>query len=201
IPPQVIQRAVGLAIFTTLRAGFHFSGSAGSGIIVSRLPDGSWSPPSGIQVLSIGTGFQFGVDIYDCVCVINTQEALSSFMKQTRVSLGSDIAISAGPYGAGAALDGSASSVLSPVFSYVTSRGFYAGVQIDGTAIVERREANAAFYGQPVPVAQILQGKVSVPQEASLAALMDVLAAAEARPETRSTGVSEMRYTDETTGE
>ncbi|KAK2601854.1 hypothetical protein QQS21_004540 [Conoideocrella luteorostrata] len=219
IPPKVISKAVGLAIFTTLRAGFQVSGATGSGVLIARLPDGSWSPPSGIQVHSLGGGFQIGLDIYDCVCVINSKEALAAFMN-TRVSLGSDLAVVAGPYGAGGAVDfGTAvqrgrdeadkkttatgdiavtpaqpqtttstttgtqaldgqhsgtlkpgkedpkrrslsASGLKPVFSYVKSRGFYAGIQVDGTVVVERKDANAAFYGSPVTVQQILQGQV-----------------------------------------
>ncbi|KAL7929759.1 hypothetical protein V8C35DRAFT_175503 [Trichoderma chlorosporum] len=206
IPPKVISKAVGLAIFTTLRAGFQVSGATGSGILIARLPDGSWSPPSGIQLHSVGGGFQIGLDIYDCVCVINNREALAAFTN-TRVSLGSDLAVVAGPYGAGAAvefgtsLDSKAAkedgrrpsssqgqgqdqhsqqqslqppdtadkkshrrslsaSATKPVFSYVKSRGFYAGIRVDGTVVAERKDANAAFYGQSVSVDQILKGQV-----------------------------------------
>ncbi|KAK3317471.1 hypothetical protein B0T19DRAFT_488718 [Cercophora scortea] len=205
IPPRVIARAQGLAIFTTMRAGFQVSGASGSGILIARLPDGSWSPPSGIQVHSVGAGFVIGLDIYDCVVVINTQEALKAFT-QTRMSLGSDLAVTAGPWGAGGSLDFNVSqngkgkevaqptappntqapqpqpqfaapptaaegqktkapnalrdSLKNPVYSYVKSRGFYAGVQIDGTVVTERKDANAAFYGRAVPVDQILRGEV-----------------------------------------
>lgn len=230
IPSKVISRAQGLAIFTTARAGFQVSGATGSGILIARKPDGTWSPPSGIQVHSVGAGFVIGLDIYDCVIVINTREALQAFMR-TRMSLGSDLAITAGPYGAGGALDfgmpqsqkgkekgpadqphptnlappgadekqsqpqpqfttgletdaapiistpetapqdapGSSKNrkpspfrevIKNPVYSYVKSRGFYAGVQIDGTVITERKEANAAFYGAPVSVEKILKGEV-----------------------------------------
>lgn len=41
IPPNILGDAKGLAIFTVLKAGFLFSGRAGSGIVVARLPDGS----------------------------------------------------------------------------------------------------------------------------------------------------------------
>ncbi|RFU80925.1 duf500 domain protein, partial [Trichoderma arundinaceum] len=214
IPPKVISKAVGLAIFTTLRAGFQVSGATGSGILIARLPDGSWSPPSGIQLHSVGGGFQIGLDIYDCVCVINNREALAAFTN-TRVSLGSDLAVVAGPYGAGGAVEFGTSldhgrgdgrppssqgkeshaqqqqqqqqqqqhqsqqnlqpldaadkkshrrslsaSAVKPVFSYVKSRGFYAGIRIDGTVVAERKDANAAFYGQNVSVDQILKGQV-----------------------------------------
>ncbi|KAJ0298314.1 hypothetical protein COL5a_002858 [Colletotrichum fioriniae] len=201
IPSKVINKAVGLAIFTTARVGFQFSGATGSGILIARLPDGSWSPPSGIQVHALGAGFMIGVDIYDCVCVINSPAALAAFMS-TRVSLGPDVAVVAGPYGAGGVMDvgasfggknpevkdknaandhvtdakpaedgklrpdekdkkrRSSSTSLKPVFSYVKSRGFYAGIQVDGTVVTERKDANAAFYGQKVTVDQIVKGQV-----------------------------------------
>ncbi|KKY31284.1 hypothetical protein UCDDA912_g08780 [Diaporthe ampelina] len=233
IPSKVINRAVGLAIFTTARAGFHVSGATGSGVIVARLPDGSWSPPSGIQVHSVGAGFMIGLDIYDCVVVINTREALEAFTK-TRMSLGSDLAVVAGPWGAGGSVDfaapqpqkgkgkagapgspdiakdaegkpatpppttsekhpndadaiptvneptadktsaetlerpqagkerkpsGLKQAIKQPTYSYVKSRGFYAGVQVDGTIVTERKDANAAFYGVPVGVQNILKGE------------------------------------------
>lgn len=238
IPSKVINRAVGLAIFTTARAGFHVSGATGSGVIVARLPDGSWSPPSGIQVHSVGAGFMIGLDIYDCVVVINTREALEAFTK-TRMSLGSDLAVVAGPWGAGGSVDfaapqsqkgkgkgkadaaaagspdatkdaegkpaspppaaasekhpdnadsvptvneptadkktgaetperpqagkerkpsGLKQAIKQPTYSYVKSRGFYAGVQVDGTIVTERKDANSAFYGELVGVQSILKG-------------------------------------------
>ncbi|KAK3901696.1 hypothetical protein C8A05DRAFT_34612 [Staphylotrichum tortipilum] len=226
IPPRVIARAQGLAIFTAVRLGFQATGSSGSGILLARLPDGrGWSPPSAIQVTSIGAGFVAGVDIYDCVIVINTREALDLFTKM-RLSLGSDLAVTAGPIGAGGSLDwgvpASSSKVTQqpqpapqpqpqipplsadnthfqtvpvpenqqgmseedpdstgtgkpaksnklrdaitkPVYSYVKSRGLYAGVQIDGTVIATREGTNARFYGASLSVGQILRGEVPPP--------------------------------------
>jgi lipid-binding SYLF domain-containing protein len=244
IPSKVIARAQGLAIFTTVRAGFHVSGASGSGVLIARLPDGTWSPPSGIQVHSVGAGFVVGLDIYDCVVVINTREALEAFTR-TRMSLGSDLAVTAGPWGAGGAVDfgvpqgekgkgrdnlgdekpiagqgptdhvyptvttgpGTAptaplstpatgtskdrkpspfrEAIKKPVYSYVKSRGFYAGVQVDGTVITERKDANAAFYGdKTITVDRILRGDVR-PQSgehlwpAAARGLVEVLAGAE----------------------
>lgn len=186
-----------------------------------------------------------GIDIYDCVVVINTREALEAFTK-TRMSLGSDLAVVAGPWGAGGSVDFAApqgskgkakdgttegtettkeaegktaspvgddkvhdtteattateeppepprrlgeytswgsskkkttpttarpdagerkpsalkQAIKQPTYSYVKSRGFYAGVQVDGTIVTERKDANTAFYGEPVAVQQILKGEV-----------------------------------------
>lgn len=50
----------GLAIFTQVKAGFVWSGRMGSGVVIARLPDGSWSAPSCIGTGGVGFGLQIG---------------------------------------------------------------------------------------------------------------------------------------------
>src|ERR1700753_3404502 len=137
-----------------MRTGLWFSGAGGSGILVGRLPDGSWSPPSGLMLHTAGLGVLVGVDIYDCVMVINTEEALQAFSK-IRATVGGEISAVAGPVGVGGVLDSEVHKRRAPIFTYLKSRGFYAGVQVDGTIIIERSDENARFYGRTVPVAAI----------------------------------------------
>jgi len=181
IPQKVIQRAVGLAIFTTMRTGLWISGAGGSGVLVARKEDGSWSPPSGILLHTAGLGFLVGVDIYDCVVVINNRKALEAFTK-IRATLGGEISAVAGPVGAGGVLenDGKWKEANRPVFTYLKSRGFYAGVQVDGTIIIERSDENARFYGEKIGVADILAGKARHPPQ-EIKMLMETLKAAEGR--------------------
>ena len=159
IPEKVIQRAKGLAIFTTMRSGLWISGAGGSGVLVARREDGTWSPPSGILLHTAGLGFLVGIDIYDCVVVINTDKALEAFTR-VRCTLGGEVSAVAGPYGAGAILDAELNKHTSPVFTYLKSRGFYAGVQIDGSIVIERTDENERFYNERIPVKDILAGKV-----------------------------------------
>jgi len=49
------------------------------------------------------------------------------------------------------------------IFTYLKSREFYAGVQIDGTIVIERTDEKERFYGERIPVADILAGKVRHP--------------------------------------
>lgn len=67
-----------------------------------------------------------------------------------------------------------------PVFTYLKSRGFYAGVQVDGTVIIERTDENERFYGQRIGVADILAGKARHPPY-EIKMLMETLKAAEGR--------------------
>lgn len=53
--------------------------------------------------------------------------------------------------------------------------GLYAGVSLEGTVIVERKDANREFYGQPIPALDLLTGKVPAPEAAT--AMYDVIEA------------------------
>lgn len=177
IPSKVIQNAKGLCIFTTMRTGLWVSGSGGAGILVARLPDGTWSPPSGIMMHTVGVGFLVGVDIYDCVIVINSDKALEAF-QSVRCTLGGEISAVAGPAGVGGILDTELHKRQSPLFTYIKSRGFYAGLQLDGTIVIERTDENERFYGERIGVKEILAGKARHPPY-EIRRLMETLRAAQ----------------------
>ncbi|KAH0548339.1 hypothetical protein GP486_007981 [Trichoglossum hirsutum] len=162
LPQSVIANAKGLAIFAIMRSGLWFSGAGGSGVLLARKADGSWSPPSGLMVHAAGPDFLIGVDIYDCVIVINSQEALDAFTS-IRCTLGSEVSAVAGPVGVGDIIDTVSDEIQAPLFTYLKSRGFHSDVQIDGTVVVERSDENEKFYGERIGAADILMGKVRRP--------------------------------------
>ena len=154
------------------------SGSGGSGVVLVRLPDGSWSGPSSFSVASGGFGMVYGLDVYDCVCILNTDEAVEAY-STPELSLGGGVAVTAGPWNA-------EKHDLKPVWTYTKSKGLYGGLSVDGTVIRERKEANAEFYEKKVTAAQILQGGVDVRTgpdvwPAGASQLMEVLKLAEGK--------------------
>jgi len=179
IPAKVIQNAVGLAIFTTMRTGWLLGGSGGAGVVVARHPETrEWSPPSGIMTQNISFGFLGGVDIYDTVLVINNYRALEAFTR-LRCTLGSEVGVAAGPVGIGGELDMEIHKKPAPVWSYVKSRGLYAGIALAGNAVIERNDENAKFYHYEYSAADILAGKVRHPPEREYKILTDTLKAAQ----------------------
>lgn len=112
----------GLAIFQVLKAGFVFSGKAGSGLVIARLPDGSWSAPSCIATGGLGWGLQIGADITDFVVVLNSEDAVRAFSMGGNVTIGGNISASAGPIGTGGSVQASLVSPA-PMFSYSKSKG------------------------------------------------------------------------------
>ncbi|KAH6889773.1 hypothetical protein B0T10DRAFT_40318 [Thelonectria olida] len=178
IPRSVLRNCAGLAIFNVLRAGAcHSSLAGGSGVVVARRADGTWSPPSAFIVTTLGAGFMFGLDVYDCVCVLNTQEQVNAFAKP-RVSLGAEGSIAMGPVGTGGHVESAVSKTVKPMWSYMKSRGLWAGVQIDGTIILSRGDANGLFYNERgITASRILREDVAWPMGAR--PLFEVLRALE----------------------
>ncbi|CAB4378452.1 unnamed protein product [Rhizophagus irregularis] len=97
IPPNVLQKAKGFAIFTVIKAGFLFSGRMGAGLVVARLEDGTWSAPSAIGTGGMGFGGQIGAEMTDFVIVLNSKDSVKTFTKGGNVTLGGNLSVAAGP--------------------------------------------------------------------------------------------------------
>ncbi|GAA5878054.1 hypothetical protein JCM8547_005607 [Rhodosporidiobolus lusitaniae] len=177
IPKEVLARAKGLAIFTVLKAGFVWSGKAGSGVVIARLPDGTWSAPSCIATGGVGFGLQIGAESSEFVVVLNSDEALAAFAKGGNVQIGGQLSAAAGPIGVGGAVNTAISLNPAPLYTYSKSKGLFAGMSLEGTVLIERKDANAAFYGQQLAAVDLLNGKVPPPEAAS--ALYETIEAAE----------------------
>ncbi|KAI8603321.1 hypothetical protein EDD21DRAFT_369405 [Dissophora ornata] len=169
IPSDILSKAKGLAIFTVIKAGFLFSGRAGAGLVVARLDDGTWSAPSAIGTGGMGFGGQIGAEITDFVIVLNNRAAVKSFTTGGNVTLGGNLSVAAGPIGRNAEAGASASlKGVAAIYSYSKTKGLFAGVSIEGSIIIERKDANEAFYRRPVSAAELLNGEVPPPPQADI---------------------------------
>ncbi|KKY17502.1 hypothetical protein UCRPC4_g05517 [Phaeomoniella chlamydospora] len=164
IPPQILANAKGLAVITVLKAGFLGSARFGSGVVVARLSDGSWSAPSAIATAGGGFGGQIGFELTDFVFILNDAAAVQAFSQQASVTLGGNVSIAAGPVGRNAEAAGAASlKGLAGVFSYSKTKGLFAGVSLEGSVLFERRDANEKLYNGKITARQLLEGAVRPP--------------------------------------
>lgn len=174
IPPSILANAKGLAIITVLKAGFLGSGRFGSGLVVARLPDGSWSAPSAIATVGGGFGGQIGFELTDFVFILNDHHAVKTFAQAGSLTLGGNVSLAAGPVGRNAEAAGAASlRSVAGIFSYSKTKGLFAGVSLEGSGIIERRDANEKLYGTRYTAQQLLSGAVQPPSQAQ--PLMHVL--------------------------
>ena len=58
IPSAVLKGAKGLAILTVAKAGALLTYKIGTGLVIARRSDGSWSAPSAIVSVGLGWGAQ-----------------------------------------------------------------------------------------------------------------------------------------------
>jgi SH3 domain-containing YSC84-like protein 1 len=137
-----------------LKAGFILGGSGGTGVLVAReATTGNWSQPAFYTIGSVSFGLQIGGEAAEVIVMAMTQRAIDSLFT-TSVKLGGDTSIAAGPYGGGAK-----SNVMT---DFVSSKGLYAGMNLEGSAVDVREGLNKDYYGQAVtPVQIIVEKKVS----------------------------------------
>jgi len=105
---------------------------------------------------------------------LNDAAAVTTFAQAASVSLGGNVSIAAGPVGRNAEAAGAVSlKSVSGIFSYSKTKGLFAGVSLEGSVIIERRDTNEKLYGRRVTAVEILRGSIPVPPAAD--ALMQVL--------------------------
>ncbi|KAM5262802.1 SH3 domain-containing YSC84-like protein 1 [Ctenodactylus gundi] len=165
IPAHVIAKAKGLAILSVVKAGFLVTARGGSGIVLARLPDGKWSAPSAIGIAGLGGGFEIGIEVSDLVIILNYDRAVEAFAKGGNLTLGGNFTVAVGPLGRN--LEGNV-ALRSPaaVFTYCRSRGLFAGISLEGSCLIERKETNRKFYCQDIRAYDILFGDVPRPAQA-----------------------------------
>lgn len=164
IPREVLTHCKGLAVITVAKAGFIFSARGGLGVVIVKTANG-WSAPSAIGMGGAGFGLQIGVQLNDFVIVLNTDDAVDAFSKGGNVTIGAGLSACAGPVGRTA--EGAVTPVAA-VYSYSRSKGLFAGVSLEGTVILERKEANEKYYGHPVRASELLSGQIPPPESAGI---------------------------------
>ncbi|KAJ3128140.1 hypothetical protein HK098_005040 [Nowakowskiella sp. JEL0407] len=166
IPQTVINSAQGIVILTVLKVGFGASGRLGHGLMLGRLPNGSWSTPTAISLAGAGYGFQAGASITDIVFVLNTRETISTFCNKGGLTLGGQFQIAVGPGTTSEAQATVNKHGVNPIFTYTKTQGVFAGVSLEGSGFITRNDLNNAWYGEGVKPKMCLSGDIP-PSEAA----------------------------------
>jgi lipid-binding SYLF domain-containing protein len=160
IPARLLRNCAGIAFMTVVKAGFLFAGKVGTGLVIGKLPDGSWSGPTAIGTAGMSWGLLIGADVTDFVMILNNEAALRAFSGVGNVQIGAGIDVALGPIGRGAAGNVSVGDKgATAVLSYSHSKGLFAGITLDGAIIATRRSVNFNFYGKHIDPMDILTGR------------------------------------------
>ncbi|CAJ1940594.1 unnamed protein product [Sphenostylis stenocarpa] len=168
IPLSVLKSAKGLAILTVAKVGALVSYKLGTGLVVARRSDGSWSAPSAIFSLGLGWGAQIGGELMDFIVVLRDMKAVKTFCSRMHFSLGAGCSAAAGPVGRVLEADIRAGDRGTAMcYTYSCSKGAFVGVSLEGNMVATRMDANFRFYGDPyLTTSDILLGMVDRPKAA-----------------------------------
>uniref|UniRef100_A0A3Q2CP89 SH3 and SYLF domain containing 1 n=1 Tax=Cyprinodon variegatus TaxID=28743 RepID=A0A3Q2CP89_CYPVA len=96
--------------------------------------------------------------------ILNQRRAIDAFTKGGNLTLGGNCTVAVGPMGRNLEADVALRSTAA-VFTYCRSRGLFAGVSLEGSYLIERKDTNRNFYQQDIRASRILNGDVEPPTE------------------------------------
>lgn len=180
IPPELLDNAEGIAIIPgVIKVGFVIGGQYGNGVLLVRGEERHWSAPVFVRLISGSVGWQIGAQSTDFVIVFKTHRSIEGIMKG-KYTLGADAAVAAGPVGRNMAAATDV-QLKAEIYSYSRSRGLFAGVSLEGSALQIDDAADEGFYGKegirPSDILAGRGGKVP-PAAASLRSMLEKVAPA-----------------------
>lgn len=165
IPETVLAKAKCVSVVPSLvKGGFIIGARHGRGVATCRNANG-WSAPVFFTVTGGSWGPQIGVEAVDLVMLFTNEQGMRDLLS-SKVKLGADASVAAGPVGRDASVSTDA-SMQAQVLTYSRSRGLFAGLSLNGANVQVDDESQSAFYGRHVEFASILDGKVNAPAAAN----------------------------------
>jgi lipid-binding SYLF domain-containing protein len=167
IPQDVLDKARCVVVLpSVLKAAFVVGGSYGRGVMVCRRGkdfSGPWGAPSMYALEGGSFGFQIGGEATDFVILVMNNRGMDSLL-HSKVKLGGDASIAAGPKGRTASAESDA-YLRAEMLSYSRARGVFAGISLEGTTLRPDHDANARLYGKGISAAEIIgESKVESPE-------------------------------------
>lgn len=160
IPKDLLDQAKCVIVVpSVLKAAFVVGGSYGRGTMVCRTGkdlSGPWGSPAMYALEGASVGFQLGGEATDFVFLIMNERGVDSLL-DSKVKLGADASVAAGPVGRTAAADTDA-YMRSEILSYSRSRGVFAGISLEGSTLRPDEDGNEALYGRRLSARKIIRG-------------------------------------------
>ena len=169
IPQDLLDKADCVVVFpSVLKAAFIVGGSYGRGAMSCRKGQnfsGPWGAPTMMALEGGSFGFQIGGEATDFVLLVMNERGASGILT-SKVKLGADASVAAGPVGRTASAETDA-TLRADILSYSRARGAFAGIALEGSTIRPDNGANKQIYGREVAARDIvLSGHVAIPPAA-----------------------------------
>jgi lipid-binding SYLF domain-containing protein len=160
LPKELLNKAECVAVMPSVKKlAFGVGGSYGRGVLICRTGKqftGPWGAPAMYRLEGGSIGFQLGGQATDFLLLIMNPKGADSLLK-SKVKLGADAAVAAGPKGR-AAMAATDAYMHAEILTYSRSRGLFAGVSLEGSTLRQDNGANEKVYGQKISAREIVMG-------------------------------------------
>jgi SH3 domain-containing YSC84-like protein 1 len=169
IPQDLLNKARCVVVLpSVVKAAFIVGGSYGHGVMVCRTGEhfrAPWGAPVMMALEGGSLGLQIGGQATDFVILVMNDRGASSLL-HSKVKLGGDASIAAGPKGRDASAETDV-TLRSEMLSYSRARGVFAGVSLEGSTLRPDNDANKKLYGRDTTPSEIItESKVQAPEAA-----------------------------------
>jgi lipid-binding SYLF domain-containing protein len=161
IPHELLEKAECVIVIPSVRKlAFGVGASYGRGAMVCRTGDkfrGPWGAPAMYALEGGRIGFQIGGEATDLILLVMNDRGMESILS-SKVRLGADASVAAGPKGRDASADTDA-WMRAEILSYSRSRGLFAGISLEGSTLRPDDEASEQAYGHAIKAKDIVRGE------------------------------------------
>jgi SH3 domain-containing YSC84-like protein 1 len=169
IPQDLLDKADCVVVFpSVLKAAFIVGASYGRGAMSCRRGEdfrGPWGAPTMMALEGGSFGFQLGGEATDFVLLVMNERGASGILA-SKVKLGGDASVAAGPVGRDTSAETDA-TLRAEILTYSRARGLFAGVSLEGSTVRPDNGDNKRVYGKEIPAKRIvLSGTVPPPPAA-----------------------------------
>ena len=142
---RYMENAQGVLIIPQLfKGGLIVGGEGGSGVLLVKGSDGSWSSPAFYTLGGASFGLQIGGQMSEVVFTIMNDGAVQAIL-DNQFKLGADASVAVGPIGKG--VEASTTTNFSDdIYAFSKSVGLFGGGVLEGAAIVKRTNWNELYY-------------------------------------------------------
>ena len=155
-------RAV-LIVPELIKGGLIVGAEGGSGVLLVRGADGTWSAPAFYTLAAGSLGLQFGVQISEVVFTVMTDSAVEALLN-SEFKLGADASVAMGPLGAGIEAS-STTNIGADIYAFSRAVGLFGGGALEGAKILNRQDYNDGYYGAAaLPREVVIERKFFNPQ-------------------------------------
>ena len=185
---QGLSSCLGIALVRSSKVTVGLSVGGGYGVIMSKLPNGTWSAPACVGLLSSGFGLQLGVQFLDMIFLVHTREAMDSLKAGGSMTVGGgNLSAAIGDIGRDAyggflvsyqenpdSVERQEQPTIAPsqphIVAYAKSQGIHVGLSVEGCKLFVKEDATKKMYdgifmGGEITSRMLLSGTLKPPKE------------------------------------